>query len=201
MLWVKLEILNQLSILPDAHLYMRNLWPKNREEPSANRRHCTRCVVCLPCIRRTPSIFQAKFDDRTACICHHQTEMTCYNIFVGYPTDENARINLMNSHRFQQLIRIHRAVFVNEEKQEPYVLKEIALCDEDAAALIRDLPEPFFIAAVVVRMTKTLFYISPLLMTSKRPVPPRYGSVEKEIYWWAASCEKRVARGSPRIRL
>ncbi len=108
---------------------------------------------------------------------------------------------MMNFHRFQQLVRCHRASFVKTENYAPYELYEICLCDEDAAALIRDLPEPFFIAAIAIRSEKILFYTSPLLKTSKRPLPPRGGPVEKEIYWWAASCEKRVPRGSPRILL
>ena len=81
-----------------------------------------------------------------------------------------------------------------------YQVSEVIFCDRDAAAFLRDLPEPFFIAAIVIRSTKDLFYTNPLLKTEKgRPLPPRRGTVEKDIYWWAASCEKRMPRGTQKI--
>lgn len=147
------------------------------------------------------NFFQDKFDIARLFVRFHEPGMTCYNIYVGYPNDENHRVNLMNRHHFQQLVRRHRALFLTEEKHPPYDIHEVALCDSDAAAFIRDLPEPFFIAAIVIRATKILFYTSPHLKTNKRPFPPRGGPVEKDIYWWAASCEKRLSQKSPAISL
>lgn len=125
--------------------------------------------------------------------------MTCYTIFTLYPVNENNRMNIMNHRMFQNLIRIHRATLLTNGIMNRYQVSEVVVCDADAASFIRDLPDPFFIAAIVIRANKELFYTNPLLKTEKRPYPPRRDPVEKDVYWWAASCEKRMPRGMPRI--
>ncbi len=127
--------------------------------------------------------------------------MTCYTLFTLYPLQKNPRMNLMNHRALQNLIRIHRANLLSTGEMNTYSVSEIVLCDADAAAFLRDIPEPYFIAAIVIRSQKTLFYTNPLLRTDKRPLPPRGGPIEKDVYWWAAKCEKRIPRGSSRISL
>ncbi len=127
--------------------------------------------------------------------------MTCYTIFTLYPLQDNPRINLMNQRALQNLVRVHRANLITSGEMNGYVVSEVVLCDEDAAAFLRDLPEPYLIAAIVIRSQKVLFYTNPLMRTDKRPVPPRRGTVEKDIYWWAAKSEKRIPRGSSKISI
>ena len=110
-------------------------------------------------------------------------------------------MNILNKRTIENLARAHRANLLSTGEMNTYSVSEITVCDEDAAAFLRDLPEPFLIAAIVIRLSKELFYTNPLLKTEKRPVPPRRGSVEKDVYWWAASCEKRIPRGSSKISL
>ncbi len=107
----------------------------------------------------------------------------------------------MNQRALQNLVRVHRANLITSGEMNGYVVSEVVLCDEDAAAFLRDLPEPYLIAAIVIRSQKVLFYTNPLMRTDKRPVPPRRGTVEKDIYWWAAKCEKRIPRGSSKISI
>ncbi len=127
--------------------------------------------------------------------------MTCYTIFTLYPLQDNPRINLMNQRALQNLVRVHRANLITSGEMNNYIVSEVVLCDEDAAAFLRDLPEPYLIGAIVIRSQKVLFYTNPLMRTDKRPVPPRRGTVEKDIYWWAAKCEKRIPRGSSKISI
>ncbi len=110
-------------------------------------------------------------------------------------------MNILNHRSFENLLRIHRGNLLTNGSMNTYQVSEVTLCDADAASFIRDLPDPFFIAAIVIRANKESFYTNPLIKTDNRPHPPRRGSVEKDVYWWAASCEKRMPRGTPRILL
>ena len=113
--------------------------------------------------------------------------MPCFVITVVYPPHERDVVNRVNSTYFTKFIGNYRGV-CNTSTMWNHTIYDIVLCDEEAAAFLRDLPEPFIVAYILYRSSGQIFYKHSKIQREPIP-PPRNDKVLMDIYWNASACE------------
>ena len=121
--------------------------------------------------------------------------MPCFTIRVVYPPHERDIVNHVNSTYFTKFIGYYggvcRILTVGR-----HIVYDIILCDEDAAALLRDLPAPFIVAYVLYTVSSKLFYKHSKIQR-EHIAPPHNDKVLMDVYWNASACEKNFKLQEP----
>lgn len=114
--------------------------------------------------------------------------MPCFTITVVYPPHKKDVVNRMNGTYFIKYVERYGGV-CRISAIADHAVYDIILCDEDAAAFLRDLPEPFIVAYILYTSSGRLFYKHAKIQ--KRPIPPPHNDkVLMDVYWNASACER-----------
>ena len=121
--------------------------------------------------------------------------MTCFTITLVHPTGPHPTINLLNAIGLRKHIHRFRAdktlVIMRSD------ICKVTLCDEEAAAFLRDLPAPFFVASVSILSPPTLveriFYLHSRIRRERVP-PPHRNKILMDVFWNAMACETNFRR-------
>jgi hypothetical protein len=118
--------------------------------------------------------------------------MVCFDITLAYPLQEQkATQHFLQKRRLEHLRKYFNADILGTTTQAGEVIIRFAVCDFDAASLLRDIPEPMYCVQIKILREETLLY-SNFKKTGTKVIPPRYSSVLKEVYWNASQLERRV---------
>lgn len=114
--------------------------------------------------------------------------MVCFTITIAYPLSAREKNNMVYEQRLEHLRKHYRADSISQryEGNEKHVT--FALCDEDAIAFLRDLPQPTACVSVGIMRTDIVLYSN-----YKRTgvfVQPPHNLLLKKVYWRAAQLQK-----------
>jgi hypothetical protein len=114
--------------------------------------------------------------------------MVCFDIVLAYPISPREASNQVFAQRIEHLRKHYRADSLGELYQGGLKLTRFAICDEDAIAFLRDVPNPTFCLSIALLRTDTLLY-SNYKVTGQTRKPPQ-DSLLKQVYWTASKLEK-----------
>ena len=114
--------------------------------------------------------------------------MPCFTITVMYPPHERHVVNRVNGTYFIKFIRRYGGV-CRVSVLHGHPVYDIILCDEDAAAFLRDLPEPYLVAYIVYTSSNKLFYKHAKIRRTPVP-PPHNDKLLMDVYWNAVATER-----------
>ena len=114
--------------------------------------------------------------------------MVCFDIVLAYPLSSRHRANEVFDQRLEHLRKHYRADSLGELYEGGLKLTRFAICDEDAVAFLRDVPNPTFCISITLLRSDTLLY-SNYKATGQSIRPPQH-LLLKQVYWTAAKLEK-----------
>lgn len=126
--------------------------------------------------------------------------MPCFSIFVFCVDGATPIINSMNSLYFKKHVRRFDGRFSASSIDNSGTLYQVALCDEEAAAFLRDLAPPFVVVYIKYAYTDTVFYKHSKIRRSYIQ-PPRMDKVLMDVYWNASACERNFQTESVALRV
>ena len=114
--------------------------------------------------------------------------MVCFTITIAYPLNSRYSVNDAYEVRIEHLRKHYRADCLSQsyEGHEKHIT--FAMCDEDAVAFLRDVPQPTTCISVGILRTDILLYSN-----CKRTgifVQPPHNHLLKKVYWRAAQLQK-----------
>lgn len=114
--------------------------------------------------------------------------MVCFEIMLAYPVSERKRNNVVFDTRMEHLRKHYRADSLGETYDKNMKYTIYAVCDEDAVAFLRDVPNPTFCVSIKILRTDAVLY-SNYKFTGKYIQPPHH-LLLKKVYWRAAQLQK-----------
>ncbi len=114
--------------------------------------------------------------------------MVCFDIVIGYPVSSRWESNRAFDARIEHLRKHYRADGLGEAYEGDLKLVRLALCDEDAVAFLRDVPNPTFCLSIAILRTNTLLYTN-YKVTGQYTKPPQHPLL-KQVYWTASKLQK-----------
>ena len=117
--------------------------------------------------------------------------MVCFQVKLIHALSKRRLRNLMVDQKLEHLFH-HRSASLLEIKYIPHKKQSIytvLVCDEDAVALLRDMPPKILCLSIRLQKTNTLLY-SNYKLTREWSRPPR-DPLMKDVYWMASKLEPR----------
>ncbi len=114
--------------------------------------------------------------------------MVCFDIVLAYPVSPRWQSNEAFAARLEHLRKHYRADSLGETYEGNLKLIRFAICDEDAVAFLRDVPNPTFCISIFLLRTNTALY-SNYKATGHYTKPPRHPLL-KQVYWTASKLQK-----------
>ena len=119
--------------------------------------------------------------------------MVCFDITLAYPLGNSYKGLLVQEQRMEHLRRYHNADILGSKTEDGVVYMRFAICDEEAVALLRDMPTPVYCVQIKILRTEGLLY-SFWRLTQTKCVPPRDSKLLKDVYWSASQLERRLIK-------
>lgn len=116
--------------------------------------------------------------------------MVCFDITFAYPLQQKTSGNLLQAKRLEQLRKYFNADTLGSGTHLGEKTVRFAVCDFDAVALLRDIPEPIYCLEIKILRTDIVLY-SNKKKTGIAIIPPRDSLVLKKVYWNASQLERR----------
>ena len=115
--------------------------------------------------------------------------MVCFHIVLAYPVHQNNSANDVFFKQFNHMCKHLNAeyTFWYETKESIYI--RVAICDNDAIALLRDIPSPVY--CVSVKYSKNEDYIYKNYKVLQEEIRPPRDSFLKRVYWTASQLQRR----------
>ncbi len=110
--------------------------------------------------------------------------MVCFLVHILIPLQQRDCNNTALDSHVEHLVRHLNATIHKTVRYETETFYEIAVCDEDTVALLRDFPTPFSVLKIDFLQNK-----QNLFTYRKHHSPPRIPLL-KNIYWLAKSTER-----------
>ena len=117
--------------------------------------------------------------------------MPCYGVRFVYIHPRDAKGLRCNEHLLENLSRQYRSPIEKIAEFENHSLYGVALCDLEAADLLRDLPSSFFCDQIVNLADKRFLYKNYKIYDGYRNSLPQ-SPLEKRIFWNAKQMERWV---------
>ncbi len=114
--------------------------------------------------------------------------MVCFDIVLAYPVSPRAVSNETYSQRIEHLRKHYRADNLGETYDGNLKIVRFAVCDEDAIAFLRDVPNPTFCLCIKVLRTHAVLY-SNYKATGHYTKAPKHPLLKQD-YWTASKLEK-----------
>ena len=119
--------------------------------------------------------------------------MVCFSIQVAHRKSDRQINDLVTEKRLKHLCHHMVSTLFKKEEEETTAFYLIHTCDEEAVALLRDLPQPIHVVHVQYLHDKTTLYQNRhYYKNTPRIYPPRKNPILKDVYWLAMSCERRL---------
>ncbi len=116
--------------------------------------------------------------------------MVCFSILFAQPEIKIERQKIVQDMRFQHLCKHYNAEQIGRFCMDGMEYLEIAVCDLEAIALLRDVPEPLTCVFVKIHR-KDIFLYKHYKMLKDECIPPRDPFL-KRVYWTASQLERRL---------
>lgn len=120
--------------------------------------------------------------------------MVCFTITIAYPLSSRERNNLVYEQRLEHLRKHYSADAIGQSYEGNEKYMTFALCDEDAVAFLRDLPQPTICISIRILRSDLLLY-SNYTRTGTFVQPPRH-LLLKKVYWRASQLQKWASKPS-----
>lgn len=114
--------------------------------------------------------------------------MVCFDIEIACPVSERNQTNQTYERRIEHLRRHYRGDPLSHRFEGSLKILRFALCDEDAIAFLRDVPQPTFCVSIKILRTNVYLYTN-RKYTKQSCVPPKH-LLLKKMFWTASSLEK-----------
>ena len=115
--------------------------------------------------------------------------MVCFEVLLAYPYSPRDVINTMNEKKLEYLRKVHLADYIGTYIENNTVYLQLAICDDDAVSLLRDVP-PSVYCVWIKFLRSEIFLYSNKKVTGTSVIPPRLHLLKK-IYWSASQLERR----------
>jgi len=84
--------------------------------------------------------------------------MVCFDITLAYPLQQRTSINVLQSKRLEHLRNCFNADILGMGTHAGEMTVRFAVCDFDAANLLRDIPEPVYCVQIKILRTDSILY-------------------------------------------
>ena len=116
--------------------------------------------------------------------------MVCFRIVFAQPVIKIERQKIVQDVRFQHLCKLYNAEQIGRFTMDGMEYLEVAVCDLESIALLRDVPEPLTCFSVKLYRNDTFLY-KHYKMMKEECIPPRDPFL-KRVYWTASQLESRL---------
>lgn len=116
--------------------------------------------------------------------------MVCFEIVLSYQLGKRRVRNLMIHQQLKHLF-FHRSASIVETDYSPqFILYTVLVCDGDAIALLRDMPQKILCLRVSLHATSELLYSN--VKKTRVFCPPPRDPLLKDVYWMASKLEPKA---------
>ena len=117
--------------------------------------------------------------------------MVCFEIIFAYPVQSREKVNAVQQEAVYHMIKYHNGDYLGSKHVGNEIHVKVAICDEDAIALLRDIPPTTYVVQITDKYKGSFLY-SFWKATGKEIRPPRYDFLLKKVYWSASQLERRA---------
>jgi hypothetical protein len=114
--------------------------------------------------------------------------MVCLELEIAFPIPPRYASEQTYLQRIDHLRKHYNADFIAKHYKGDFVHALFAVCDEEAAGFLRDLPAPTFCVKISYLRNDTVLYTNYKYTGLYTPAPKIL--ILKKIYWLASSLEK-----------
>ncbi len=116
--------------------------------------------------------------------------MVCFDILLSVRVHSKKSANAVNDIRFKHMCKHYNVEILNTYTEDRVQYRRVIACDEDAVAILYDIPSPMVCVSVKIYRSDTVLYQNSKV-THKKSIPPRE-TLLKRVYWMASSLERRL---------
>jgi hypothetical protein len=120
--------------------------------------------------------------------------MVCFDIHLAFEVHQRSVVNDQNLRRIHHLAKHCLGTLETISYEKGFAFCNIHLCDEDAVAFLRDVPQPVFVTTIKMLRSPVLFYSFYKWSGTEVRAPKLL--LLKNVFWMAKSLESRFTPAS-----